>query len=266
MRFLFPARTTQIILHTSGITRRIRELPNFSGVEVIEIDDFSIQAPYINKPNQLFLRRHRDFTSKLKSTTKHFLNNLGFINDLNSEKEWLRICPWILSSRGHYSQIQLTEPDLASVYKLLLGVSGTRLSGNARPDEAVVHVRLGDLISLKTEALDFLPKLTRELDQLYSSNSIRIYSDSNLRDVEKKLGVLPNNAILEQGVSALGVISNSLLSRNFIGSNSKISFWIAALRVHLGTGDSTLIPSNMFTWLSKSLPHYNLEALGVREY
>lgn len=266
MRFRFPGRRIQIRLHTGGITRRNRELPEFSMVEVLEIDDYPKQGPSLHKTNSMIQKWREKLFDKVKPIGKQYLKNFGLFNDLNSEVEWARVRPWIVSSRGHYSQLQLTDSDLNSVCDLLSATFGKKLYEKTWPAETAIHIRLGDLMSLKPEALDFVPKLIRELKQHNSGFPIKIYSDSNLVDVEKFLGVLPPNAILVEGVSTLDVIYNSLLSHNFIGSNSKVTFWIAALRVHLGTSESTLVPTNIFRWLSESLPNYNLAALGVREY
>ena len=266
MRLLFPGRHAQIKLHTGGITRRIRELPEFSMVDVLEIDDFSKKGPPLQKTNRFILKRKGRFFEKVKPIVKRLLKNLGFFNDLNSEDEWARVRPWIVSSRGHYSRLQLTDSDLNLVCDLFLSTFGKKLSEKTWPAETAVHIRLGDLMSLKPEALDFVPKLIKELERPNSGTSIKIYSDSDFEEVEKILGILPPNAIFVEEASTLEVIYNSLLSHNFIGSNSKVTFWIAALRVHLGTSESTLVPTNIFRWLSESLPNYNLAALGVREY
>jgi len=266
MKSSFPKRQVQIMLHTGGATRRVRELPNLVDIQVFEIDDFS-NASNSFRPKKLWVSRFQDrLTREIKLVSKRILLVFGFFKSFDTEDEWGKISPWIVSVRGHYSQLQLTFSDLELVYQLVLRASVDKPPAKIFYHKANVHIRLGDLISVKPEALDFIPKLIGELQELDAGYPVSIYSDSNQDDVLKIMGSIPRDVRFQQEVSASHVIYDSIFSDTFIGSNSKITFWIAALRVHLELGSLTIVPSNIFHWLQDSLVSYNLDALGVREY
>ena len=259
-------RRVQIVLHSSGVTRRVRELPELSNIQVIESDDYSSQRLVFRTTLGSGHLSFGTLNKKVKLILRRVLKIMGFFAELNSEIEWKKASPWLLTVRGHYSQFQLNDSDLKLVLQLFSRMFEVKPPQRSVRDEISVHIRLGDLISVKSAALDFIPKLIYELRSLDSSKHINVYSDSTLEEVEKFLGALPDNATLKNETSTSNVIYTSVLSDTFIGSNSKVTFWISALRAYSGIGNKTIVPKNILQWLEKSLPDYNLETLGVREY
>ena len=144
---LYPARRINVIVHTSGVTRRSTEF-NFNslGVATVERDDFQANSKDINPHVH---RSTHSLSQKLRLAGKKLLLMLHFIEISNDDSLLSLIKPWTLSIRGHYTRITLDLQTVTQLYTLL---------NNHKSDDSLIqyslalHYRLGDLLHLKQKA------------------------------------------------------------------------------------------------------------------
>lgn len=103
-----------------------------------------------------------------------------------------------------------------------------------------IHYRLGDLVYLPDKS--YIPSLNllmaiKDVYKKYSFDKILIFSDSIEIAKEKlvNLSELTNN-IEFSCAPTITLIKESLKSGYFIGTNSKVSFWIQTIRKYSGMG------------------------------
>jgi len=109
-----------------------------------------------------------------------------------------------------------------------------------------MHLRLGDLLTLKPESRIDLDRLIQSKKYFFNSKKLIIYSDSEREEVLRVIENEFDDFDLEIfQFETLKVIACCLYAQVFIGSNSKISLWIAILRLALGVGCSTVLPRDL---------------------
>jgi hypothetical protein len=153
----------------------------------------------------------------------------GFIARGNTDSEFKEIKPWVRSLRGHYSYRQQSAVTIQSIFERYLGnlPSQTNFVG--------IQYRLGDLTQLESKS----PIDAKEIANAFSSISdqvkeVKVYSDS----LPEALSRLSFRGIKGIGVKAdsLETILDLFSTRYFIGTSSKISFWVVILRCIQGNG------------------------------
>lgn len=242
MQDIFPKRRIILVFHTSGVTRRKLEIPNFMIRNFIfsEVDDFVISAPSSQKSGVSFS----------KITFRNLAIYLGFLAELNSENTLLKIQPWLFQVRGHYSHLKI-HPKIFSVFTNSLQMASIRPSDLC----CTVHFRLGDLLHLKNKTYIDPKRVSQELDIRARTKEIVLLSDSNETHVR---GIFGNDSssfhFSFNNLSPLDTISYGVFSSIFIGTNSKISLWIAIFRHHFNIGESTSLPRELFSTLQFNCP------------
>lgn len=246
---LFPMRGVVLHFHTSGVTRRLLELPKqFTYPFSVEIlDDFRAgiksETSY-RRINPLFLFRR--FLAFL-------LVNLGFITRVNNELDFTRIKPWLLQVRGHYTQLSLTKAEIEWLVGKL--VKDEHSGQSKTQDELVLHLRLGDLMTLKNKSFIDPGRLTRILRENSNSKELIVYTDGSEDDAMSVIGSIAQEMrISVRNNTTTDTIRECLECSIFVGTNSKISLWIAVLRTQIHTAKKTYIPkeiSSQFNTLMK---------------
>jgi hypothetical protein len=242
-RIRHPWKKFVLVHHTSGVTRRPLEASLFThfDIDYIEIDDF----------------KHNSFAGKselnlllnfIGSVFKSALNFLGIVIFQSNEEE-LNVRPWTRTIRGHYFRNQIPDCilDILKNYFLELG----NIRGNQNPDSfnsIFVHYRLGDLLTLKEKS----PISKEQLEVVLSTVSDFGFSDfildsdspeiarHNFMEVLEARGKSQNSKINSFKGSLEEFISASISAPVFIGTNSKISIWIALFKSNESLGVSFL--------------------------
>jgi hypothetical protein len=91
---------------------------------------------------------------------------------------------------------------------------------------------LGDLLTLQEKKPLPVELIIQELDKVkkeYHLENFLIFSDSPNIALER-LSSLGSKLLSAPSKNSLGVIDNSVHAKYFVGTSSKISFWIAGLR------------------------------------
>jgi hypothetical protein len=220
---LHPKFKFRIIFHSGGVTRRPLEIPKrvipCSFLVKDDFKDYEVAAS--NRTLRI------DMRVNLKKVLKK-IGNLSrvLISDVESGT-MLPLKSWTLEIRSSYTHQSISLETLRQICVLL------RLNPNLAnqiSDQGIVHQRLGDLLNLRSK--HFLPVE-------------RIEAILNLDENSKKQFVILTESPAEASslfrseirsrlsfchLSTLETISKSLQVSTFIGSNSKISLWIALFR------------------------------------
>lgn len=241
----FPQRRVAMIFHSSGVTRRDPELPKLPDVSYSYVDDY--------RPKNRATNLEQQNSKKFQVLVKSLLIKLGFVSQCNTAGQWQVLKPWVFSIRGHYSYLPLKLKTLEFVFGLVESNS-TKQSGTH--DFFGLHLRLGDLLSLATQGnkAPMDPKILANIIKELECRNLRIYSDSPSQVVYEHLKSynLEYHYVEEN-------IFNTILDLSkchfFIGTSSKITIWIVALRSLLKSGKST-IPSDQLQQVQFLIPDF----------
>ncbi len=184
-----------------------------------------------NSNNSLITRR------KFRLLIKAILDNLSFSINPDNSKKLRRVKFWTTEIRGHYSRLPIGNDYI----EFLIDVLGAKsIEQNELADTLTIHYRLGDLVYLSDKS--YIPSINlliaiKDVYKRYSFDKILIFSDSIEIAKEKliNLGELTNN-IEFSCAPTITLIKESLKSGYFIGTNSKVSFWIQTIRKYSGKG------------------------------
>jgi len=243
----FPQRKIVVVFHSSGVTARHLEVPQsfLQGSRVTLSNDFQGES----KSNGSTAGKSQQ--NRIKTFIILLLRKLRFLVRLNSEMEFRHIRYWSLEVRGHYTQLSLTENEIDWVISSL----GIDLKNNLSDDVFSVHFRLGDLMKLSTKSFIPVERVTRTLLSVPNVNTLSIYSDSSEQEVRMLIAdaLTPLSFKVSQ-LPTLQVIKNCVENSYFLGTNSKISLWIALIRCTKSLGKATYLPHEMSLMLGKLVP------------
>jgi len=236
----FPKRRVVLIFHSSGVTYRGVELNSkLSSQFSFELhDDYYPRAKsdhHLNKKLSVF---------SLRRVILRLLIRVGAIARLNEETDFDSLTPFLKEVRGHYSRINIRMEEIQWILDSLdlSGFPETEVGGGY----TAMHLRLGDLLTLKPESRIDLDRLIQSKKYFFNSKKLIIYSDSEREEVLRVIENEFDDFDLEIfQFETLKVIACCLYAQVFIGSNSKISLWIAILRLALGVGCSTVLPRDL---------------------
>lgn len=223
----FKNRQVLIVFHNGGVTLRepeilslLREIP----FEVIE--DFKGGGhPAKTQPFQQF---------SIKFILVRMLTLCGLIARGNTDSEFKKIKPWVRSLRGHYSYRQQSAQTIQSIFERHLEKLPTK------KNFVGIQYRLGDLTQLESKS----PIDSHEIAKAFFNvpdqiQEVRVYSDSVLEALSR---------LSFAGIKGIGVEADSLetildlfSARYFIGTSSKISFWVVILRCFQGNGSGVFM-------------------------
>ena len=220
----YPLRRQLIVLHNGGVTKRIPEIYSlFPELKYIEINDFPRfeENPFKNSPNVLALpfRNFSRFIAKVS----------GFVAQEN-DSQTSTTKPWTLSVRGHYSHRAVSEGFLSILLERLEMNSQNDLATGSQ--QVVLHYRLGDLIDLPTKNFISSVRISKLLMSFSEFKEVGVFSDSPNIAVNLLSAQDSKIHFRECSLSAPDTILAATKSHIFVGTNSKISFWIAMLRVN----------------------------------
>lgn len=227
-----PEKKLKVILHSGGVTKRLPEVISlYPELSFEYIDDF---------PRDGVIPPATKNTNWLRTLLKLLLLKTGFVSEANDDIDLSRVRTWCRSLRGHYSYITVEEPFIHDLYERLLGQLNKK---NKVPRFLAIHYRLGDLLNLQEKSFIVPTRLEHAINNLgveIESEEISLYSDSPEIALNKleSVGTLLN--LKTHSVSAIETILECSKSLYFIGTSSKISFWIAGIRDHCFSYNSKL--------------------------
>ena len=230
----FRRRKITLVLHTSGVTHRVPEV-----ISLFPAFEYELRDDYLGE------KFSENFTGpslrdSFRALLKKSMRALFFLQTANDDHEFLRVKVWTLSLRGHYSYRSITNEFYSLLEKSIREVKG--IDSVDQKSTCVIHYRLGDLLELQEKKpipveviFDELEKARRKLFFI----NVVVFSDSPKVALERfsKFGTQNVSA---PDANTLEVIANSIRAGYFIGTSSKISFWIAGLRASIFESSSSL--------------------------
>ena len=242
----FPYRDIEFICHTSGVTKREPEIQFFSNIFKTK-NDFEDLALNSLAPHQ---NNQKVFINLL---TKSLLL-VGLIGRCNSNHEVTKLRPWILMIRGHYTGLDISSHIALEILQIM--EKSFKNNKSIETNDTSLHYRLGDLINLKEKNpinIKVLSEVILKIDKNNKLNKVYLYSDSidialtELRNIPIKLELIPRQ------ISTLETVLECVKSSIFIGTNSKISIWIAILRAVSSSINKSYLPSDLKQIVNKNL-------------
>lgn len=219
----YSARKITIFLHTGGVTRRIPEVVElFPEISFSYRDDFS-KSGFGAEP------RMKGARTWYMSHLKGLLTLIGLMQACDDDNSFKRVRFWTQSIRGHYSY-RTISPEFLLTLSDRLQLASKRIEGKV--GVCSVHYRLGDLLSLENKhpippiaILDEIERICKDSD----FSAIEIYSDSPSRALEL---LVPHGGqkVLAPELDTVSVLARATQTEYFIGTSSKVSFWIAGIR------------------------------------
>lgn len=255
----YEFREIKFLFHTSGVTRREPELCFYSNT-LITKEDFE-------KKNKKSVKLNHNKLIKIsKLTIKHFLELFGFTATCNDDTQYDSLKPWVLSIRGHYSKRFISHNSYMKIFQLI-NIKNSSLLNFGKGNCIGLQYRLGDLLSLHNKSpvdLEILKKTIAKVLDEKSIHQINIYSDSKNTAIQH-MNFISNKVELEfRDVNAKDTIMECTLSHVFIGTNSKISLWIAFLRIFQDSEKLSYLPSSMRDMFSSMISQSEL--IGKIQY
>ncbi len=228
-------RDIVIVLHTGGTTRREPEVcelyPEF---QYEKIEDFVKIVKKVPISNLALLKQ---ITLRIGKKVAIFYR---FMSEENGETK-SRVCPWTVAIRGHYSYRKITDDFLKELEKRLH--RSDAFSAKLIGLDAVIHYRLGDLLEIEEKSSVNPDRIVNALLSRKLPSDVWIASDSPnvAREYLKSISDKFEYNILELNTTETIWVASQ--SKVFIGTSSKVSFWITLLRSANRVDSVTLMPN-----------------------
>jgi hypothetical protein len=219
----FPKRKIALVLHSSGVTKRKPEVCEiFPELRYLEIDDFSSREHHDSKTKALSIK------TILTRILRPVAFYSGFLAEEN-ENESRATRRWTLSVRGHYFHRKISSEFIKELNQRLELVCDMNIE--SIQVDAALHYRLGDLLELSNKNSVDVNRIVSTFSSLNESDKITILSDSP----EKALSLIrsaSNRSNLQiREFTTLNTVFLAANAKSFIGTSSKVSYWIIMLRV-----------------------------------
>ncbi len=236
IREKYPKLDFRLVFHTSGVTERQVEIESLLDKMSLDYDkkfDFVDQKPIGHRSgikNRLL--------PLLGKTSIWLLQASRLVARCNYRTE---VRAWTAQIRGHYAYRNISEKTLENIARAL-GLAESISINDIFLSRITVHYRLGDLLSLSDKSEIEFERLSNaiqsELKRNPLINQLIVLTDSQeackarFKSMSKeleKLGVV--TTIVSE--SSMNTILSGVHAQCFIGTNSKISFWIVYFRILL---------------------------------
>ena len=235
----FPNRRIKVVIHTSGVTRRVSEFDfETLGVKMIQIEDYKA-----TEAQNGMHRAHASYSYNLSQGIRRHLYQilqwLRLVQSANTDQSFNLISLWTLSIRGHYTRLSLDESFVESLYDALFSKESPSIT---QKNALVVHYRLGDLLNLDEKRPINVDRVEGVLHELVvQTNHLVLLSDSNEAELAE---FLKNSMILKfckpSNYGPSKTLRVCIDAERFIGTGAKISLWAAIFRYFVHEKESFL--------------------------
>lgn len=225
----YPGRRIKVIVHTSGVTRRVSEF-DFTklGAQVVQIEDFeSIETQHKTAINPL--HQSLNIPKFLKKIVFRVLKALHIVQTADTNQSFDSVSLWTLALRGHYTRLSLDKELITSLYKILFDNRGFQVSTNG---SAIIHYRLGDLLNLVEKSPISPERVEKVLDLAgLKIESIKVLSDSSESEYRNFVtGSRVLSSLTLENLEPLPSLWLCITANLFIGTGTKLSLWAAIFR------------------------------------
>jgi len=239
----FPKRRIVFIAHTSGVTKRHSELHKiFPEFQYSEIDDFLGRGVHDSQNKKSYRR------SNLLGFMKVCALKTGVLAEENDDVSGLTR-RWTLTIRGHYLYRPISDEFLEILGQRLLRFS--RLNLKNYEESAIIHYRLGDLLELDNKKSINASRIASVISLLKEKHDFIVLSDSTKIALSLINSETENLNICAEEMNVLDTIFAASWAKAFIGTSSKISYWIILLRLLHTKKDQNFMPQEDSQIVSK---------------
>ena len=258
----FPNKDFKLVFHTGGVTKRLPDLESlFIKNEKDFVQDFesSENSNSSKSPNKKLINTIK---KGFIGATKKVLMSTGFIASANNELEFSKLKPWIISVRGHYSELRINL-DTILLMKTRAENSESNFSINLKQnkDLDVLHYRLGDLLSLAEKSPIDTKRITNAIQEAKAGTTrdLWVLSDTPSQAVEllqredQEIRVKLDDGSLDAWQSLMAMSNANI----FIGTSSKLSIWAIIFRA--------LLLDEAPSYISKEVKHHVVANLAEPE-
>ena len=246
----FPNRKFKLVFHTGGVTKRLPDLePLFMQNEKDFVQDFeSNKKETRNEPpsDKLIFAVKKN----LVKIIKQILVSTGFVASLNNEIEFSKLKPWVVSVRGHYSELRI---DLETINLMRTRAegrsSGFRMNVEQNTNLDVLHFRLGDLLALAEKSPIDTKRISNAIQsaKVGRDRDLWVLSDSpsHAVDLLKREDPQIKVKIDDGSLNAWQTLMAMSNANIFIGTSSKLSIWAIIFRSLLLEDATSYIPTDV---------------------
>ena len=234
----FPNKKFKLVFHTGGVTKRLPDLePLFVQNEKNFVQDFESNEKETGNelPSDKLIFAVKENLAKI---IKQTLVSTGFVASSNNEVEFSKLKPWVVSVRGHYSELRI-DMETINLMRVRAENSGSNFSVNLRQDKDldVLHYRLGDLLSLAEKSPIDTKRITNAIQKSKAGRTrdLWVLSDSPSQAVEllqredQEIRIKLDDGSLDAWQSLMAMSNANI----FIGTSSKLSIWATIFRALL---------------------------------
>lgn len=261
----FPKRKILILLHDATFTRRPSELGTFFDENVIKIiSDYkpgSKNATFKkindgNKKNKILgirikLKAKEMIINSLKTT----LSATGIFATCDSTESFAKLKPWVLIIRGSYYNRFISTSTVDGILRRASNFGNPFQNYNGGNELICLHYRLGDLLTIGSKKpMDFekIAILINEIGRKQNIKNLHIFSDSTETAISIAFEYFVNMEITGRELEIKNTINELIKAEIFIGTNSKITEWVAIFRAHSGLNPQSFVPKSMALHLRQS--------------
>jgi hypothetical protein len=234
---MFPGKRIILVLHTGGATARRSEIDFLSSkISLLKVDDYHARS----NSRQLHKSGSRSILLYMKIYIKFLANCFRFV--ITDDRKVFKVRSWTYSVRCTYTLNVLRKQDIVHMADLL------EIDSNSSEQNFLgVHYRMGDLPTVKPESLVPLKSISSVINQIVSTGAViekvKIFSDSILDDSNLQL---PEEIGVEwKSLETLQTIRELSKAKYFVGTNSKVSLWVAIFRLCLSVPGDIYLPVNV---------------------
>ena len=235
----FPNRRIKVVIHTSGVTRRISEFDfETLGVKMIQVEDYRA-----TEAQNVKYKAHVSYSYNLSQAIRRhlyqILQRLRLVQSATTDLSFNLISIWTLSIRGHYTRLSLDKSLVECLHDALFLKESPFIT---QKNALVVHYRLGDLLSLDEKQPINVDRIEGVLHELrVQTNHLVLLSDSNEAELAE---FLKNSMILKfckpSNYGPSKTLRFCIDAESFIGTGAKISLWAAIFRYFVHEKESFL--------------------------
>ena len=229
----YPQKNICLVLHSGGVTKRIPEIPEiFPNFHYEFIDDYTGSLSAVSSSKKILIL--------FKKLLFKFFCILGLLATLDNGN-FHKIKFWTIAVRGHYSYCTISMNFLKSFYENLVKLVDDSIVFDI--DSISIHYRLGDLLHLTEKGPIDVERIVQVLNCIRTKISyanLDIYSDSPLEALRILSGANLDIHFRIRDEPSSQLIFNCAQAKYFIGTSSKISFWIALVRSRILEKSSSL--------------------------
>jgi len=222
----FHNRKLIMVFHTAGISKRHPEI-----LSLVQIDDYEVLDDFVTEDSNLQSRNHIGYW--VREFVRRILSLSGFLATANNDFEFAKISKRVISIRGHYSHRTVGRNFLWHLNELLN--QNPALPHKEYENSIVIHYRLGDLLNLTDKGPVNSKSLSHEIlgkiNQLNPQGCV-VFSDSP-EEAEKLLSLDSNLNFCSLKSSSIILLYAGCKGLHFVGTNSKLSYWVISLRSQL---------------------------------